>query len=821
VIDDLTIQNRKLKERLRKYEAKYSAHLEKDKLFEVTIHGLPAKKKRELEETLRNFAASIGGSSDSSAKLLPRGTHHHVFPTTSKNTSMSSSISRPADSAYASMSNSAPTLSSTLNRIGADRVVPNQNFKEQKVQSLLHNIPEGLLPKHSSVMTERQKQKIVVRRLEQLFTGKKGSTFGEHSQPLQQQEVSKSAALADQAASSKRPSVEGVREARILPYEMEFDWKRPIKLADDSSNETDSSRGLSDDAADIIPDSPSSEQRPTRPLDLDPDRTQIPSDNVEYLRHLGLPTPIYQSWSSCDAESEKDGWVYLNLLINMAQLHIINVTPDFVRSAVAGVSDRFQLSRDGRKIRWRGSTEGTRMSSDSVDSDSLDESNRKRRKVDVGKFASIPVEITDRNASSGTIQANTLYYKPLFHHRGSSSEETTSCSEGESPFGFGHGYGDASGTGRVSRTPRLRSRGSHSLAGGRARRRDHGPIVFYSGAQFCSDLSGGRGSIAAPLHETAVGKDGYSNHTRDVVGCDSRTGAPTISRTPSGSLLPFRPFKDYSRGSDNFRTNETRAKTPDLIVNDSSDLDFSLEWSRRSAPSTPIINFSASGLGGTQPADHFAVQVETRRTILDDHTQAKLSKFSAPGPNTTKFVHTIPKSALESFQESERATPDDVSAALASLYARTPSPKAQAAADLPVQTEIVSAKFTRLEPSLLPAPLGYYAAPSSSDSFSDYSNSSSYSGILNLRRASRSYKSTSVHVPTFAPQDSMERIQGSGEMQDDEDDEGYNDDSDENIDMLAPARQVDPKTITEREEEFEMQATRRLMELPAAAQLQL
>jgi hypothetical protein len=51
VIDDLTIQNRKLKERLRKYEAKYSAHLEKDKLFEVTIHGLPAKKKRELEET--------------------------------------------------------------------------------------------------------------------------------------------------------------------------------------------------------------------------------------------------------------------------------------------------------------------------------------------------------------------------------------------------------------------------------------------------------------------------------------------------------------------------------------------------------------------------------------------------------------------------------------------------------------------------------------------------------------------------------------------------------------------------------------------------
>lgn len=829
VIDDLTIQNRKLKEKLRKYEATYSAPLEKDKLFEVKIHGLPAKKKRELEETLRSFAASIDGSSDSGSKLQPRGARHHTF-VPSKNTSLSSSTSQPVDSAYVSVSNSGPTSTSTLNHTGTDRRAHNQqNTKEQKVQSFLQNIPEGLLPKHSLVMTERQKKKIVVGRLEQLFTGKKGSAIGSHSQPLQQQKVSESAAMADRAANSKRPSGEGVREAHILPYEMDVDTKIPMKLGDDSNHETNDFRGLSDSVADDSPES-SLEQRPTRPLDLDPDRAQIPSDNVEYIRHLGLSTPNFERGLSGDVEADGDGWIYLNLLTNMAQLHIINVTPDFIRSAVADVSDRFQLSRDGRKVRWRGGTDGTRFSSDSglssgqnrspADSDSMDDAERKRRKVDVRRFASVPIEISDRKASSLATQKHPLHYEPLFHHRGSSSDELTSYDESDSPFGYG--YADESATGRVSRAPRLRSRGSHSMSGGRARRRHDGPIVFYSGAQFCTDLSGDRGIISTPLHETAVGKDGYSNHTQDALGCNSRERAPAIARTPSGSLLPFRPFKDYSKGPDILRNSETRSKTPDLIVDEdeASGLELSLDWpSSCPTPPTPLIEFSASGLGGTQPADHFAVRVETRRTVLDDHTEAKLSKYSAPGPNSRKFLHTIPKSSLETFQVSEAAKlKDAVTSRLASLSTSNP-PKTQAAEDFPIQTEILSARFARLQPSALPAPLGYYATLSSDDSDSEISSSSdSFSGILALRGQKsfgpRSHRATSVYKP--APPEKME---DSGEMQDDEDDDVEDDDNDdESVDMLAPARQIDPNIVAEREEEFEMQASRRIMEeLPAGS----
>jgi hypothetical protein len=824
VIDDLTVQNRKLKEKLRKYEATYSAHLEKDKLFEVKIHGLPAKKKRELEETLRSFAASMDGSSDSSSKPQPRVTRHHAsIP--SKNTSLSSSTSRPVDSAYVSMSNSGPTSTSTLNRIGKDESVHDQqNTKEQKVQSFLQNIPEGLLPKNSLVMTERQKKKLVVRRLEQLFTGKKGSAIGSHSQPLQQQKVSESAAMADRATNSKRSSVEGVREAHILPYEMDVDTKIPVKLADASSRETNDSRGLSDSAADDSPDS-SLEQRPTRPMDLDPDRAQIPSDNVEYIRHLGLSTPNFERGVSGDVEADGNGWIYLNLLTNMAQLHIVNVTPDFVRSAVADVSDRFQLSRDGRKVRWRGGgTDGTRFSSDSgvssgqtrspADSDNMDEADSKRRKIDVRRFASVPIETSDRNASSWATQQHPLHYKPLFHHRGSSSDELTSYDESDSPFGYG--YADENATGRVSRAPRLRSRGSHSMSGGRARRRHDGPIVFYSGAQFCTDLSGDRGSITTPLHETAVGIDGYSNHTQDALGCNSSVRGPAIARTPSGSLLPFRPFKDYSKGPDLSQRSETRSKSPDLIVDEDeeSDLDMSLDWpSSHPSPPTPLIEFGASGLGGTQPADHFVLRVETRRTILDDHTQAKLSKYSAPGPNSKRFFHTIPETSLETFQKPEAANSEDIiTSGLASLHASTP-PKGQAAEHFPIQTKIISTRFARLQPSALPAPLVYYATLSSDDSDSVISSSSdSFSGISLLRRQKslgpRSYRPTSIYTP--AP---LEKMEDSGEMQDDEDDD---EDDDESIDMLAPVRQIDPNTVTKKEGEFEKQASQRKMEeLPA------
>lgn len=328
VIDDLTIENKKLRERLRKYEKANHSHLEKDKLFEVKIHALPPKKRRELEEVLRQFAAGIEGSTDGGSSKVP-GTG--MLPYLSFNppnisaaklsSSSSTSNSRPVDSAYVSGSLSGPTSTSTLNKVGLEgKLRPQKRFgKEQKVESFLHNIPEGLLPKYSPVMTDKQKKKMVVQRLEQLFTGNKGQAMGNRHHPLQQQEVSELAAKADRASDDHAALIEGLREAHIRPYARDGDSARPGQLAAESSHETQNSR-YNSESEDNFPDhSASPEQRPTRPLDLDPDRAQIPADNVEYIRHLGLSTPQLASDDS-NEETDAEGWIYLNLLINMAQL---------------------------------------------------------------------------------------------------------------------------------------------------------------------------------------------------------------------------------------------------------------------------------------------------------------------------------------------------------------------------------------------------------------------------------------------------------------------------------------------------------------------
>ena len=820
VIDDLTIENKKLRERLWRYEKSQSSHLDKDKLFEVKIHALPARKRRELEDTLRAFASSLNdctdGGSSKEASLNPamRAAPKH-------STSSLSSISRPVDSVYATMSTSGPTSTTTLNQTPLDGKASHQSRagKEQKIHSLLHNTPEGLLPNHSPVMTESQKKKLVVQRLEQLFVGKSGVIGREHSQSLQQ-EVPRSTARADQAGGNRLYTVEGLRKAHMFPSMMEVDGQRPGKLSGEGINDTQASRDLSDASEDSSPHRSSSEQRPTRPLDLDPDRAQIPSENVEYIRHLGMSTSQLITEDSADAAADAQGWIYLNLLVNMAQLHIINVTPDFVRSAVADVSEKLQLSRDGKKIRWRGGLRGTLLSSSASgissplngsphDSDSLDESTRKRRKADVGRFASVPIDVDDSRTPAGIPgPCNSFHYKPLFNHRGSSSGGLISSDDSESNFG----HSQESSTGEMSHAPQTWS--GRSRWGSQKGRRGGGPIVFYSGAKFCTDLSGDRGNIPTPLHITGVGGDGYSNHTQEALGCEPRKRTSPFSRTPSGSVLPYRPFK-----VDNLsHTEENRDDKADLVKGDSNELDVFMEDSADSCgPPTPLQIFDASGLGGTQPADHFALRVETRRTKTGSNAPARLSRFSLRGPGSRKFHHAISKSSLESFLHPElESNEESIIAHLASLAAvNSPSPQSSVPPEeLSIKTEVVSAQFVRLQPSALPAPSGYYSM--SEDDSEDFTISSS-SELYRLRRK-KSFIMQNSFASNTDPEDiqtrneAAEKGQYSSEVEDNSDEENGGSDDGSSIDMLTHVREIGPEMAAAREQEFEMAVDRKVSE---------
>ncbi|PKK78013.1 hypothetical protein RhiirC2_730832 [Rhizophagus irregularis] len=68
VIDDLTLKNQKLRQKLRKLERIHSKSLHKEKLFEVRYYQMPRGKRHELEEYLRQFAAQLSTPNSSSTQ---------------------------------------------------------------------------------------------------------------------------------------------------------------------------------------------------------------------------------------------------------------------------------------------------------------------------------------------------------------------------------------------------------------------------------------------------------------------------------------------------------------------------------------------------------------------------------------------------------------------------------------------------------------------------------------------------------------------------------------------------------------------------------
>lgn len=347
VIDDLTVENKRLKQMIRSrqrtsHASPSDASTAQDKLFEVRMHGLPAEKRRELEFLLKNFATSVHTSVPSKAH-----SNSNISGSNASGSQVPALRTTPTtDSGYASNSNS-----------GGAGFLPTQSMlhkssNTKNVQSYLKDIPDTLLPKSNPLMSERAKQAIIVRRLEQLFTGR-AAAAGVHDQPIQQQEISHSAARADRlqdAKDNKKRKAEGSREARVMPPDtkVNFDALSPFHPQDPKKKDT---------ATDLLSRPGSPEQRPTRPLDLDIHRAQIAADNIAYLSHLGMSAPALGG-STREGEAN---WMYLNLLAGLAQLHTLNVTPDQIRKAVKKLSKHLELSKDGGKVRWTGGNEATKF----------------------------------------------------------------------------------------------------------------------------------------------------------------------------------------------------------------------------------------------------------------------------------------------------------------------------------------------------------------------------------------------------------------------------------------------------------------------------
>ncbi|KAK5625293.1 hypothetical protein RRF57_001009 [Xylaria bambusicola] len=730
VIDDLTIENKRLREELRKFKQMGPNSLRNDKLFEVKVHGLPSKKKRELEATLRDFTTKLERSSTgaSTSRKRASGKSKEGNSSISKHASSTSgSNSRPVDSAYASMGTGQSSSSNPQpGQARAARLRSNQN-----IQQYLRDIPEGLWPRPTK-MTDHEKKKLVVKRLEHLFTGKMGHPKDDQAQALMRPPPAVQEDVEMEDSGAKAPPVkEAAREAMIRTGDSRKKTSHSSVAASASNtrtqsqsqsnadqsnsrdNDKDSGSGSGRSAKEGKNASPQDseeplEQRPTHPRDLDPDRKQVPADNIEYIRHLGIVAPDSEPYFSArDVSPDAEGWVYLNLLGNLAQLHILNVTPDFIRSAVSEKSTKFQLSPDGRKIRWRGGDEGTRFTSDSGTNpqtdrsgdDSEDGSNEhNQRKKQKGSKFNLGVRNSDPSQD--------FHYKPLFVHHPTSLPDGQSSSADESYSSIGQSEDSNGGM----RSRWAQSGVSPEQSQQRKRRRD-GAIIYYSGAPFCTDLSGDYGEVSADTYDMTSSDDQQDRlmQEKDPVQLHL-VHRPYVNRSPSGSSIQIKPLSEPMLSS-------IADDTESVSSEADSGIEADFPWSDSNQQSR-LTNLEASGLGGTYPDDHFVVVVSTRRprkvTFYDDDDDGDTSSDE----DSESLKQPLrPVNRLSHDTTASQGTADSIASKMATISTASPMAKHNSTRrSLKIKIEYVTSKTHGLPPVPLPPPNFFFHSGDSEES---------------------------------------------------------------------------------------------------------
>ncbi|KAL5585833.1 hypothetical protein FOVSG1_013525 [Fusarium oxysporum f. sp. vasinfectum] len=629
IIDDLTLEIQELRKELKRYKQSGPAILHKDKLFEIKVHGLPQKKKGELEAILRDLATDLDESPE---ELLSQKRNSKSGIQRKHAPSSPASNLRPADSAYASMSTGSESSRMPLNL----PILSSTKSSKGKVEDYLRDVPDGLYPRHV-IMTDKERKSLVVRRLEQLFTGRSNGAYISKMPPMRpggsfiMAQVVSDAQVAGPSSAHEPPThgTEPIREARILPLEQQSrPWRNNCHSSDygsasdlnkDNMEAGGNDKGLVSGAKPFPPLPLLPKQRPTRPCDLDPDRAQNPSENMNYIQHLDLLQPelLPGQQSIQDVHLDAEGWVSLNLLYNLAQLHLINVTPDLVRSAVLEISTKFQLSPDGHKIRWRGGSKDAKFSSHSSgydlqeipSADDIDGSEKKRERPKTSRFTSNESQFGGLSKDALNFDSQlcdrveSFRYKPLFAQQDSSEGHTSWGASVCSAIAVDYNNPGESGLGL-------------SYSGGSAGKwqRHEGAITYYSGAPFCIDLSGDPADLLPPTRSPS------SAQTTKVSQQPSDfTRSPR--RTTSGSSISYRPLTDrcHDLRQQISVMSEDNNEVQGLINDDSeqsSDIELDLIWNDdqqdlRQQPLEPC------GLGGVLPDDHFTVVVDTERPKQD------------------------------------------------------------------------------------------------------------------------------------------------------------------------------------------------------------
>jgi hypothetical protein len=460
-------------------------------------------------------------------------------------------------------------------------------------------------------------------------------------------------------------------------------------------------------------------------------------------------------------------------LINMAQLHTINVTSDFVRKALNEYSKMFEISEDGRKVRWKGgrgitsSDSGGGSSNDRVSDATPDgQSPRKRPKLSHRTSATTNASQQQTGSGSQRLHPDHKYqYTPLFFHRDSTDDADDSSSEAEdnsmsSPFPAPVAGNSSGMTSSGIRT----SSGLAAMSIKKKPKREDGPIIFYNNARFCTDLSGERkpnGNPDAPMYTTLssvpIGKP--RNTTNQVI--EKRGPLNETSELPEPMDLSDNPIPE----------------SMEVAFPPSSPFKNQIPANKQQP-----MDLEVTGIGGVWPSDNFAINVQSR--------YARVNKGEVSDASTNTTSKSVPPRFAKILHNSD----------------------SKADTRTLVHSTITSLKHEQLPPSVLPPAVTYMDMEEAmeddeSDGEDDGSIAPESPGAFPPSAAPQP-----VDIPYLSSDEDEEEEDSSSEIDDDDNS------SDDSLDLLAAAREVDPDAIREKEREYDANMAERLAEeIPAGS----
>jgi hypothetical protein len=618
IVDDLAIEIKTLERKLERHDDIHNQDSGNEKLFELRVYNLEADKRRELEGILHRFVAGLSDRSsvvaaDDRGVILPDAKPHGA--------ACSPVSTLDHGSARASVSASvhsfpAPASDGThVNIPHSDRVkTPNIRFNTKHPN-------ECLQPWEDFTATNTHaKRKCVVYRLEQLFAGRNVLT-DPHPPALQQQQQQHTSHETKRAEHSaivawdQSTAYSGFHKASVLNKEVEdsVNTTAPEQLqalSHETVGNQMSGRATQRYYAGHLVDSGSKITRLASPLSLDLDHSQLVAENIRYVHHLGFPP---NDMGIDKPPGEEYEWIYLNILVNMAQLHTLNVTHDFIRKAISELSNHYIMSKDGSKVRWRSSwslAKKRRHDDDApghhIGGSAVGKHVYKRLKAahDKDSRASLYTGWQSKHAPSTwkPHQDNSkVTYTPLFYH--GPTEDVANHFSGERVTV------DMPTIHRVHGESSVADR-SHVVTAPKKDGNERGTsrIVFYNNTQFYTDLDGEpfqhQDSETSSRMESTLEPDCKEDY--------SDRGFELVAENPA-------PFEDIKADKELIGPTgcipETVAlEIPPLAAPRSSDEMISLRE----------INLEVTGLGGTYPADNFVIDVQTHCTPIDE-TEVSIS----------------------------------------------------------------------------------------------------------------------------------------------------------------------------------------------------